>query len=399
MDKPERSLVPAWRSAHWAAGHVRDWRRSFEDTFPIDAWDPLARLIRSLHWDWVQVWFVAFLIYGPIEKLLLPALGGYLTLTGDLHTWRPDIEALLTGFVEFPFFFAFYVWSSHGISDLFVSLAQNNSFRDGERYHSFYEQVSRSFDRWWWTALSFGLALIAVALMHWVMWRPDAPLPPWFGSERVYPRVVSLFLIFWVAYAVAQVVIRELLAGFWLRRLWRDIGDDLVVHPYHADGAGGLGAIGRHVVNLSYFILMIMLFIVMGSLLPSLRTPGQLSPSLWSPLLALVWMLYFTFVPAIFYLLIWTPHCTMRQVRIERLNTIGAQLEAQLDAAEANAKGDQADLSERLKKLQDLKGVQTLLQEDLPTWPLNRRLWRRLSLSSLLPVLSTVLTLVLEFLT
>lgn len=271
------------------AGQARDWRQSFEHDFPVDAWDPVARFIRDvLGWDWLRLWFFAFLVYGPVEKLLLPYLGGYLHLGGTIYEWRPDLEALLNGFVEFPFFFAFYLWTGRGISELFVSLARNNSFRDGASYAEFSARVRRDFDRWGWSVLSFVVSGIAVVAMHRVMWAPDAELPPWFGDEQTYPRLLSLFLIGGVAYAVAQIVIREILAVKWLRRLWREMGGEVVIHPYHPDGAGGLGAVGRHAVSLAYFILMFMLFILMGTLLPSLREPGGPLVTFWSPLILAV---------------------------------------------------------------------------------------------------------------
>jgi hypothetical protein len=375
---------------------VRDWRQTFEYPFPIDAWDPVARFVRdTLGWDWPQVWFFTFLIYGPLEKLLVPYLGGYLVLGGPIANWRPDIEALLTGFVEFPFFFAFYIWTGRGIGNLFVSLARNKSFSDEQRYATFLQKAQSAFDRWWWPALSFGIACIIVLIMHFVNWAPNSSLPPWWIDGGLTARLLSLFLIGCVAYAFVQVLIREILAVFWLQRLWNEMGEDLVVHPYHVDRAGGLGAIGQHAANLAVFVMMIMLFIIMATLLPTLRTTQPVA--LWSPLISLIWVLYFLIVPSIFYLLIWPPHKTMVKVCTTRLNAIASQIEQQLAAAEMNA-SDYSKLPKILEHIKNLKTVHAELADDLPGWPINARVQRQLRLSVLLPVIYSLITLAIDLL-
>jgi hypothetical protein len=214
-----------------AAGRrARNWRNPATDEHPlhVDAWDPFARLIRvRLGWDWLQFALVAWLIYGPVERLLLPALLGYLHLSGDVRTWVPDVEALLTGFVEFPFFLGFYLWTGQAIGDLFLSLERNQSLARPDRYEPFLTRVSASFDRWFWPVISFGFAVLAVLVGQFVLWGAGAKLQPWWINGGLVPRVMALALIGVVAYAVCQVVTRELLAALWLRRLWRELGGSI----------------------------------------------------------------------------------------------------------------------------------------------------------------------------
>lgn len=387
---PDRLVDRAWK-----------WRRTFEYPFPVDAWDPVSRLIRDrLGWDWPQVWFVALLIYGPIEKLLLPWLGGYLNLQPSLQlsTWRPDIEALLTGFVEFPFFIAFYIWTSRGIGELFISLARNRSFTDEQAYAGFLERAAAAFDRLLWTVISVLLALLVVGLMQFVTWSPDALVRPWFEDITVlwWPRVISLAMIGFVAYTVAQILIREILTIVWLRKLWNELGDDLVVHPYHGDGAGGLSAIGRHAANFAAFVMMVMLFTIMATLLPQLRDPTE-SLNLWNPLIALIWALIIVLIPAIFLVLIWPPHATMLRVRQQRLTRVAAQIEAQVAVAESHATSETSSLAPTLERIEQLQSIRSILQA-LPVWPMSGVILRQISLSSLLPILYSVLTFALDWL-
>jgi hypothetical protein len=379
---------------------ARGWREQFAHPFPVDAWDPLARFVRNrLHWEWPQFLLFTFLIYGPIEKLVIPAIGGYLHFGGNLTQWIPDVEALLTGFVEFPFFFAYYLWTGHGISEAFVCLARNRSFADETRYQLFLRRAQAAFDRWWWSVVGVGVACVAILLAHFVLWSPIALVPPWFGAHNTFHRVLSLTLIGFVAYAVSQIVIRELLAITLLRMLWKQLGNDLVVHPYHADDAGGLGAIGQHAVSLAYFVMMVMLFIIMGALLPSVRGLSNFSLDIWSPLLILMWVLYLIFVPLSFGLLIWPPHLAMRMARETRLNALSAQLDERLAAAQESAATDRSKLPAILKQVDQLKAMRMLLLEDFPTWPVNAQIRSQLRLSSIFPIAYSALTYVIDLLT
>lgn len=410
VTSPQRKIRMPQLAPAQMLNQALSWRRTFEHPFPVDAWDPVARLVRDrLSWDWPQVWLAAFLVYGLLEKLIMPALGGYLVLcfgglvwappgvscTG-VRDWRPDIEALLTGFVEFPFFLAFYIWTSRGIGNLFSSLARNRSFRDEQRYAQFMDRAAASFDRWWWTALSGLLGLLTVGLMQFVVWAPGTNFSPWFERGGAFPRVISLILIGCVASAVATIVVREIITLVWLQRLWTELGDDLQVRPYHADRAGGLGAIGQHAIAFASFVLMLALFIVMATLLPSLRMPDA-AIGIWSPAIALIWILYVCIVPTIYFVLIWPPHHVMQRVRAARINRVANQIDQQLEGIEQTAASGQGELGEPLKNIEQLKSVYTILKDDLPAWPINARIRRQLSLSALLPIGYSLLTLALDW--
>lgn len=383
-DEPQKSAGPSWLHG-----------------LTVDEYDPLSRSLRRVFTDdWLKLWIAAFLLYGVAEKLVFPMLGGYLHLEGGIRTWTPHVEALLTGFVEFPYFLAYYLWSARGIITLLETLEANKAFDDSQRYHDFTRRMLRSSNRPLWSWISLILALAAVGVMHFVVWGPESSVPPWFG-ERLPPRLLGLVLIGLVAYTVAQVVIRELLAVVWLRRLWGTLGDDLNVNPYHEDGAGGLGAIGRHAVNFFFFILMVMLFIVMGSLLPSLlqlETGAAISFRFWSPLLLLIWSVYLLVVPLMFYLLLWPPHKAMEKARDRRLGRIAKELDERLRHAEDSLVSDQAPLESALKEINNLKQVRSVILGDSPVWPVSAESKRFFGLTSVIPTAYSALTFIVQFL-
>ena len=228
----------------------------------VDSNDPLAQFFRhKLKLSWNGLWLLALVYFGPIEKLLLPALGGFLQLNVGIRQWVPHVEALLTGFIEFPVFLAFYLWSGEAVVTLFAELRQNKNFSDLDAYDRFVKRALDAFRNKLWIVIGIVFGILTAMVMHFVIWSANAQVPPWFG-DRLWMRALGLFNIGLVAYTVSQSIIRELLLIIWLGKLWRELGGKLEIRPYHEDQAGGLGVIGRHTVFFLFFVVVLMLFIL-----------------------------------------------------------------------------------------------------------------------------------------
>jgi hypothetical protein len=308
----------------------------------IDTSDPLANFFRNtLHFDWVRLWIVAILYFGIFEKIILPLLGNFLnlSLSVEISQWVPHVEALLTGFVEFPIFMGFYLWSGRGVAELFDSFKDNHSFKDPERYQKFFDDVVKSFRKKAWPVTSLALALLAVVFTQFVLWGENTPVPPWFG-DRLYMRILALVNIGLFSYCVFQSIIREGLVIIWLRRLWRDMEDDLEIHPYHQDGAGGLGTVGQHTVAFLFFVITFMLFILMATIIPSIIDQSSekvFSIRLWSPFIVLIWAFYLILVPIMLSLMLWPAHSVMLKKRAGTLSIYSSELDEQLVQATEHA--------------------------------------------------------------
>ncbi len=140
-----------------------------DDLYRVDTADPVACFVTDrLGLDWHAVLLISLLVYGPIEKLLIPHLLGYLHLdfAYPMKTWIPDIEALLTGFVVFPFFFAYYIWSGRGLGRVFKRLARAEIVSDQEKFERFWTRARRSFNR-----RGLWIAALVVAVGAMVVWQ------------------------------------------------------------------------------------------------------------------------------------------------------------------------------------------------------------------------------------
>lgn len=355
-------------------------------SFSIDTRDPLARLVRQrIGWSWWQVLLLALVIYGLVEKVVIPGIFGYLRLGSDIGQWSPDGVALLTGFVVYPFLLAFYIWTNQGISDLFLSLWRNKSFGNLERYSLFIRRAETVFNHPLWSLLSLGISFFLILVVHFVLWSPTSEFSVWFGANNNGHRLFALVLIGFVGYAAGQIVLRQSIAIILLAHLLKDMGRDLVIHPYHVDGAGGLGALGQYTVRVSFLLLAVMVYFIGGSLLPSLQRGEALAISLRNPALILGWAFYIVLVPSTFISLLLPAHFAMAAARNAQLSLISAQLDEQLAAAKDHGTADHAKLPDTLKEIEQLKSMRKLILEDFPTWPVSTEIRRQISVSTLLP--------------
>jgi hypothetical protein len=357
----------------------------------VDSNDPLANFFRNtLKLNWASLWFIALLYLGPFEKLLLPALGGYLSLNVGIRDWNPHVEAMLTGFIEFPALLAFYLWSGTGVVKLFDEMRWNKSFTDLDAYDAFVDRALKSFRSKVWPLIGLVVGILAAAVMHFVVWSENAQVPPWF-DDRPGMRALTLFNIGVMAYTVIQSLIREGLVISWLNRLWRELGDQLDIHPYHEDQAGGLAGVGRHTVVFLFFVVILMLFILMATILPGFLEQGSTGESipfrLWSPILVGIWVSYLIVIPCMVFLLIWPAHNIMLTKRAESLNIYSIQLDDLVDKAAQYTTEDPKKFVDVLTMTENLKKMRAQILEDFPVWPLSHESTRMLGFTSSLPTL------------
>jgi hypothetical protein len=176
----------------------------------------------------------------------------------------------------------------------------------------------------------------------------------------------------------------------------------LDIHPYHGDQAGGLGGIGQHTVIFIFFVVVLMLFILMATIIPGFLAQGvpgeNISFRLWSPVMVAIWVSYLIVIPCMVFLLIWPAHTVMLTKRAEILNTYSVQLDALLDQAAQYSSQDSKKFAESLEGTENLKKMRALILEDYPVWPLSRESKGMLGVTSALPTLYSGITFIVSVL-
>lgn len=373
----------------------------------IDGNDPVARLVfpgRLWPTHWWVVPLIAFVIYGPVEKLLIPALQGYLSIGGPLKSWRPDLEAMQTGFIGFPVIFAYYAWASARIPRLFRSLHEGELFRNE---HRFLETLADVEGRWWWfnrpiwSVVSVIVAGgLAVGLFGWYMWDYDdpKPVPPWFMEGGTLAKVIAVTLLFVVFYLAVRIIATEWILAKTLRRLWDDPEMDLRLWSKR-DEVGGLEDLAQHVTNLIWLVASVFVTVALASALPALR---EEEVGRFVVVIVIIWVCYLVIVPAILAGLIWPAHRAMRRQRDARLAGIADRIDArtiEVEAALPKAqRGDRVAIRDDIEYIDHLRRLYDWLAEDLATWPVPKILRQQLAWSTLVPFAVTFAPLLLDYL-
>ena len=151
--------------------------RSDPTRFP----DPVADLVKRARITPAQAFVIGVAVFTASRRsFFFPLLQGYFQVGGDVATWRPDIEALVNGFILFPTLLAAYVWQIDGTHRSSCSSPAVSRSRTRVRFQDFMRRATPWFDRPWWV-LSAVLSLIGVAVAHLWLWDPENPKPvaPW----------------------------------------------------------------------------------------------------------------------------------------------------------------------------------------------------------------------------
>lgn len=354
--------------------------------------DPVADLLDRIGLTWGRVWLLALAVYGVGEKIVLPAALGYLELSGPTSNWRPDVEALVSGFVFAPAMLAAYRWQVDGAHQIFVEFARGESFDDERAFRRFQAKASGWFARPWWI-LSLVVAVVGVLIQQFWLWDPDNPKPvePWWTEGGITPRVVALVLGAPLWFATSQIVIGQLRLGHILSRLWTDLRDHYRL--ISLGRFGGIRSLSANLTVLTSIAAIVFLNIVLGVLLPEMRR-SQATPDFlrWA---LLIWSTYMLIVPGIAIFLLWPAHRTMEKAKEDRIGSVAAAIDRLLWRTEEDVKQQRSLDPEEIDELERLHELRDWLESDLPIWPLPKPA-RAVSWSTVIPIALTVLTIVLE---
>jgi hypothetical protein len=352
--------------------------------------DPLANLVKRVGITPGMAFLIGVAIYGVAEKIVLPLLQGYFQVGGDIATWRPDIEALVSGFIFFPTLLAAYVWQIEGTREVFVQFARGESFADNRRFRDFMKRATRWFEQPWWI-LSMVLALLGVAVANWWLWDPQNPKPvaPWWQSGEPLSRAVALVLMLPAWYCTSQIVLGQVRLAWALRWLWRELGSSY--RPVSRNRTSGVNSLSRNVSILTTVGAVVLLNIILGLLLPQIRdTDATPDFFLWA---VIIWATYLVAVPGITLALLWPAHVTIDERREERIELIVKAIDARYASAEEKLR--ESKPTPEIDELGQLRSLRDWLEHDLSTWPLPEPL-RAVAWSTVVPISLTVLTIILD---
>ena len=328
------------------------------------------------------------------------ALLGIPFLAGDHYGLRELLTTsrallLVTAVAVTPLVVWIYFWLPESTSALFSELRANDvigeaSPEDAQRsWDEFERRLTASCGRAWWI-LAIAVALAAASYAFVVEYPREYAglLGVWVDSLSV--RLVVTLTVWLIGpYMVVLSLVRLVIQLVFVDRLFRSFA--IVVHPLHADGAGGLGVVGRILGR--WLLLAAALGAVAVGAGVIYRFDVGLDP-FEQPQLLFLGSLYVVLLPLLVIGFLWRPHQAMIQARERHLVPLVAALERCLAVSPsfepdpAPGGRDRAALLRRMKVQHDWeRGL-------FPTWPMPIGHLRRALTTAIVPLPAIVIPLI-----
>jgi hypothetical protein len=333
------------------------------------------------------------LIIGVGEQVLLPWLGNY----PDPVQQGPKfvvlrIQVYGNGFVLDPMIWAVYVWSISMHRQFADSLIRNQVVeKQGRRkLMEAVERYEQVFTKPWIGVLVW-LGPIISMLAVFYMW--FFVYDPWFGRENWGHFAFTVLAVFILYYSLIWFVLRELVFIIWLYIFFRNQGAQLEIKVSHPDNAGGLGELGIHASRLGLFVLMLGLgFVVVRFTTIYYGATG----SVWNTVQIVGWIAYAAVVPLSMLLLLQPAHSCMLKFRERKLLRLSNQIDLEMERLEKAIDGQGSQIAEISARLEGLRNTYSYLENKIPTWPFNASIFRQITLTTIMPVVSFVVSTAID---
>lgn len=335
-----------------------------------------------------------------IIRLLVAWRAGHLFTSGTI-TGMVNDPAQYTNLVSTTIIVAYYAWLPRGISRSFKALHDNRVIGEckphvrklkgeGYSYHVFAEELSTSFNKWWWSAVTLVAVSLVVLLLNLPSYLDLRNRVAWAADP------VSLTMsLFWAGIAQYTGVVQGtyvVLFWVWLVRLFKRF--EIRIRPLHPDGAGGLSPLGDFTLTMSYLIVTLGIILVLTPVTRNyVATGGGLQFRITLDVVV-AGVTYALLAPIIFFGPLSVAHRAMRDAKERLLLNVAQRFETEYDKVQASLDSDSIDFDDSLRALD---GLQTLhsTTSDFPVWPFNISNLRRFGTSYISPLLLAILIEVL----
>jgi hypothetical protein len=306
---------------------------------------------------------------------------------------------LLAGFLVWTYYF----WMPRGISQTFHDLLANKAIgrarslakeERGKSYSidSFLLRLQTSFSKWVWSASAIFLSVLGT--LFFLLPRYLDRLQTQDSWSMANPLNLALSVLWAIAglYAALLILLFILLSIYWLRRLFTDFA--IEVRPLHPDQAGGLSALGKFSLNLSYVITVLGFILATIPISRHYLANGTFGFS-WTGDVILGLGIYIIAAPFAFFAPLSVAHTAMKGTKQKLLLEISRRFEDEYAAIQESIQGDMTKLEENMGNLRELHSLHELTCK-FPVWPFNIENILRFITSFVSPILLVVFSSIIR---
>jgi hypothetical protein len=324
--------------------------------------DPFARLLVDHLRLSPAVLGLALFIISIVLHLGLAGYSGYLftngTITGSLNNWGFRI----VDFFAVPAFGVYYLWTALAPDKLFTEIRNSRiTHVSVEDWQALRQVYSSRF--WLPSAVVVTLALNAILTV--------SDVREWWTTSLIY-FVVALIWYIVCTYIVCMLCIRTIATTINLLRLFRF--KILYLQLFNPDKAGGLGALGRYALTITYVVAISGLGVVGWEY--STLFKGLIF-ELGGLIAHITLLAYVIVAPISFFAPLLSAHAAMQEAKRQVLLELAGRIQKNLEDS-------RHDLS-AIPNVEQLDRLYHLLEGRIPTWPFDISTLRKVVFAILSP--------------
>lgn len=348
--------------------------------------DPLACLcIDRFQLTPLTAALTTLLLFLILDGLTLLFVGDYIL---ELNGWSDVLTYSAYTYGVAPLIVAAYIWVSVASGRLFHELRHSDVIHaSDEDYQTFLTgggSLQAVNKHQFWLAVSLA---ITIAFAGFFMF-PAGNSVSWSLGAIMLRAAKVMFLYVPIWYMVCQIVVRELVTIWGLRQLFKRF--DIVPHPLHPDGCGGLHAINNYVVGFSYILALTGVGVVILLIASWLMNATVLSG--FNILLIIAYCvlgMVFFFVPP------WTAHAAMAQSKQKMLTDIARVFHEQYAQLTTALHDNVLENDQLMNRIQGLHGLYQLTDQ-FPVWPFDTRTLKRFVTLIVVPTIPVFIELIVR---
>jgi hypothetical protein len=372
---------------------------------PFDR-DPIYRLIKnqSPMAIWVAsicIHIVVYIAVGLITQSIIIKLhleSRYLLISESAEI----INGISIWIIFYPVCWAFFRWHPQLILETIEDLerrgiitTQKQKGKKGNE--SFSQLLRRVLTSKWINLLAILAATVSLCVLSYIavpaLKSNIGKISFWYFS--VTSASILSILYFLANYVLFVFVFRTIIVAWGIGIFFRQPGSINQLIPLHPDKCGGIGSLGIFIGKMLLVAVVVPIYATVYAIFPILQPGGQ--PQ-WT-IVFVVYILYVLIFPTALFIALWQPHKAMMYYKTKRKNIISKQLHVLSDSSIKDIEsGNFKNLHARLESIKELNEIYSVLEKQIPTWPVSFSTLGNLGAIATSPIFIGIISFVFQLL-
>ncbi len=301
-----------------------------------------------------------------------------------------------------PIIWMFYLWQPVAVDRVLDRLEENNAIGPiikennppVQSFSGFRKRFASSLTHKYWYFLAFIVIVVTWVYAYYFVWPSEfqnlGRIGFWFEIKWFTPFFVIGYSI--TLYPLWVFLIKHIIIIFFFNRLFYWFGAN--VKPIYPDEAGGLGAIGEFITQAA------MLAVGVGVLAVAFGIQVWFAYGSFFRIDVLTFFGVYILTTALSIILpMLSAHQAMKEERSKNLEDVSQEFSKVLSNLNTTITADAVTIKETNEKLSELKQTYQHIYGAFPVWPISLRLARNFSITATLPLLSGLISVVIQYAT